>query len=368
MPLSAIDAIGPAFQHAKQQLFQPFRIGQWARLALVGVLAGELSSGGGWHAPNFQIPLHTGRPGRFLALALPPELTDHPALVALAVLVAVFTFLFLGLVLIYVSSVMRFILFDSVLARECRIREGWSRRMEPGFQYFIWHLLVLLVSIVGLVILIGIPAAFALAAGWLRQPREHILPLVLGGIVLFFLVLAFVIALALVHVMTKDFVVPQMALENISAIEGWRRLLPRLAAEKGGYAGYIVMKILLAIAAAVVIGIICFILVLLLLIPIGILGIASVLAGKAAGLTWTVYTITLAVLVGLVLLACLLYVIGLISVPVIVFFPAYSIYFFAGRYPALAAILWPPPSPSAAPTPLSPPEPPPLPPTPAPIA
>jgi hypothetical protein len=30
--------------------------------------------------------------------------------------------------------------------------------------------------------------------------------------------------------------------------------------------------------------------------------------------------------------------IALISVPVIVFFPAYSIYFFAARYPALSAV------------------------------
>jgi len=35
-----------------------------------------------------------------------------------------------------------------------------------------------------------------------------------------------------------------------------------------------------------------------------------------------------------------------LSVPVIVFFPAYSIYFFAGRYPRLSAVLYPaPPAP-----------------------
>jgi hypothetical protein len=37
----------------------------------------------------------------------------------------------------------------------------------------------------------------------------------------------------------------------------------------------------------------------------------------------------------------------LISVPVIVFFPAYSIYFFAQRYPPLASLLWPQPPPVA---------------------
>ena len=82
--------------------------------------------------------------------------------------------------------------------------------------------------------------------GWLTEPKQHVLPLVLGGIVLFFAVLIFFIAMAVIYVLTKDFVVPQMALEEIGAMEGWRRLWPMIKAEKGGYAGYIGMKIVLA--------------------------------------------------------------------------------------------------------------------------
>ena len=62
MPFSAVDAISPAFEHTKRQLFQPFRIGQWVRLALVGLLAGELGSGG-FKIPNlsnFNLPRHPG--------------------------------------------------------------------------------------------------------------------------------------------------------------------------------------------------------------------------------------------------------------------------------------------------------------------
>jgi hypothetical protein len=94
-----------------------------------------------------------------------------------------------------------------------------------------------------------------------------------------------------------------------------------------------------------------------------------VLGGKAAGLGWTVATISLAVVAGCVLLAIFLSVTSLISVPVIVFFPAYSIYFFAARYPALHAVLYPaPPAPQIPPGPPSPPyEPPSLPPAPEPI-
>jgi len=49
----------------------------------------------------------------------------------------------------------------------------------------------------------------------------------------------------------------------------------------------------------------------------------------------------------------------------VVFFPAYSIYFFASRYPALDALLHPAPPPAMPPPPPA--DPPPLLPTPEPI-
>jgi hypothetical protein len=268
----------------------------------------------------------------------------YASLIALLIgLAAVLWILFL-----YMSSVMRFILFDSVITKRCDIRRAWARRHQIGLRYFVWQILFLLAMAIGLTLLIGIPAAFALAAGWLKDPRQHMVPLILGGMLLFFVVVGFVLLSLVVHVLTKDFVVPEMALENIGAFEGWQRLWPMLQSEKGSYAGYIGMKIIMALAAAVIIGIATFIVVLVLLIPVGGFGVVAVLIGKTAGLTWNLYTITLAVVVGCIVLAILFYIIALISVPTIVFFPAYSIYFFASRYPALDALLHPPP-PAAAP-------------------
>jgi len=296
-----------------------------------------------------------------------------PALLGGLIAVLVVAGLVLGIILMYISSVMRFILFDSVMAKECHIREGWSRRQGPGLRYFLWKLLYLLVTLAGIVVLVGIPAAFAFTAGWFKEPKEHMAPLVLGGILLVFVLLIFVVVLALVFVFTKDFVVPQMALEDIGVMEGWRRLWSMIKAEKGGYAAYIGMKIVMAIGAGIMVGIAAVILGVIIAIPTVGLSILAVVTGKSAGLTWNAYTITLAVVVGCLLLAGFMYVIALVSVPVVVFFPAYSIYFFAARYPALSAVLYP--RPPAAPTPQVPPgaappppfQPPPLPPTPEPI-
>jgi hypothetical protein len=370
LPFSAVDAISPAFEHTKRQLFQPFRFAQWTRLAVVGLLAGELGSSGGCNTNNFNLNQHPGAARHFID---PGFSGIDPALLAGLIGVLVIAALVLGIVLMYISSVMRFILFDSVMAKECHIREGWSRRQGPGMRYFFWKLIYLLVTLAGLVILLGIPAGIAFALGWLREPKEHMIPLVLGGILVFCVLMVFVLALAVIFVLTKDFVVPQMALENIGVLEGWRRLWWMIKAEKAGYAGYIGMKILMAIGAGIVVGIATLILGLIIAIPTVLLSVIAIITGKTAGLTWNAYTITLAVVVGCVLLACFLYVIALISVPVIVFFPAYSIYFFAARYPLLSAVLYPAPPAPAAPqippgaTPPPPYEPPPLPPAPEPI-
>src|SRR6202042_3124953 len=106
-------------------------------------------------------------------------------------------------------------------------------------------------------------------------------PLVLGGILVFFVFLIFVFVLALVFVLTKDFVVPQMALEDIGVMEGWRRLWRMIKAEKGGYAAYIGMKIVMAIGAGIMVGIAAVILGLIIAIPTVGLSILAVITGKS---------------------------------------------------------------------------------------
>jgi hypothetical protein len=336
LPISAIDAISPAFQHTKQQLFQPFRAGQWARLALVGLLAGELTTGS---CNSFNTHVQPPRHPQQLVASPFPNIDPRLVVLLVAFLLAL-GFVF-WLLLLYINSVMRFILFDSVIERNCRIREGWNRRQGPGLRYFVWQILFGLAMGVGFVILIGIPVALAFAAGWLTNPKEHLPPLILFGMVLFLVILAFGVLAAVVHVFTKDFVIPQMAIENLSAFQAWARLLPMLDSEKGPYFGYVLMKIVMALGVGIVVGIITTVVILVTLIPIGGLGALFVFAGKAAGFSWNLYTITLTVVVGCILLAAILYVVSVISVPAMVFFPAYSIYFFASRYPALDALIYP---------------------------
>src|SRR3954469_3840348 len=151
MPLSAVDVISPAFERMKRILFRPFQLSQWFRLAIVGFLAGEMGSGGGIGGrfpsgsssppgPILQRLPFGGGPLFFVAIGL---------LVLLAVILVI--------ALLYVSSRMRFVLFDSVLAGRCRIRDFWRRRRAEAFRYFVWQLVLGLCVFIGMMLLIGIP-------------------------------------------------------------------------------------------------------------------------------------------------------------------------------------------------------------------
>ena len=335
MPISAADSINFALEHTKQQLFRPFRIAQWTKLAFVGLLAGELGANG-CNRSTFQIPHH---PVAAPHLAIPGSLGINPAFLAAFIVFAILASVAIGIVLMYVGSVMRFILFDSVVERECHIRADWNRRLASGWRYFVWKLIYFFLMMSAIVAVLAIPFAYAFSAGWLRDPRAHLLPLISAGVVCFVVIVALMVGSAVVLVLTKDFVIPQMALEGIDAMEGWRRLWQMMKADAGGYAAYIAMKIVLAIVVGVLLSIAAIVLGIMIALPSVGLGLVAVLSGKAAGLTWTPGTIALAVTVGCFLIAVFLYLVSLVAVPAIVFFPAYSIYFFASRYPRLSAAL-----------------------------
>jgi hypothetical protein len=182
------------------------------------------------------------------------------------------------------------------------------------------------------------------------------------------LIIVFALAAAVVKVLAKDFLVPIMALEDLDFADGWHRLLAMMRPEKGRYAVYLLLKLVLSIAAGILFTIILIIPALFVFVPAAV----AVVAGHAAGLGWSVTTISLAIIFGTLLVLLLIYLIALVCVPATVFFPAYAMYFLASRYPNLDMLLNPaptPPAPDLPPVPESPPpfEAPPLPPSAEPI-
>lgn len=379
MPLSAVDCVQPALQHAREQLFTRFRWGQWSRLALVGILAAEVHAGGcnfgnlGGRLPHIPNKSRTGvLPSSSLPTALPhfnpSHLSQHIGQFLGLIVVGIFVAIVLAFVFLFISSVFRFILFDSVLKRECSISDGWHTWRRAGSRFFLWQIVFQISAMLFLAVLVGLPLAMAFAAGWAHDLEHHLGRIVVGVILFIGLILVFVLTAATVQVLARDFLVPIMALENLDFADGWHRLLAIIRPEKGRFAIYLLLKLVLSIAAAMLFGIIAIFPAMFTIIP----AVVAVLAGRAAGLAWTVTTVSLAIIFGTLLLLLMIYLIAMVCVPATVFFPAYAMYFLASRYPQLDALLNPPPAaaaPELPPVPQPPPpfEPPPLPPTPEPI-
>jgi len=367
VPISAVDCVQPAIQHTRDQLFRPFRFGQWSRLALVGFLAAELhTSGCNFNSFNVPVPQQPRRGQEFLAAPFPHI---DPSRIAqfvgvFAVIVALAIILFF--LFLYINSVFRFILFDSVIKKRCSISEGWARWHRAGRRYFLWQIVLLIAEGLFMGVLIGVPLIIAAMLGWFKDVQQHVGRTVLGVILLIGLFLVFALVAAAVQLVAKDFLVPIMALEDVDFADGWSRLLALIRPEPGKYVVYLLLKIVLAIAAAVLFGIVTLIPIFVLVVP----AVLAVFAGYKAGLGWNVTTVSLAIVFGTMLFALLMYLVALVSVPATVFFPAFSIYFFASRYPRLDALLHPQAPPVQEPPPAieaPPPEPPPLPPAPEPI-
>ena len=271
-------------------------------------------------------------------------------------------------IFLYINSVFRFILFDSVLKRHCSISEGWRKWHRAGGRFFLWQIVFQIAVWLFFLVIVGVPLAGALAAGWTTDLREHIARLVVGVILLVGLIVVFVLTAAMVQVLAKDFLVPIMALDDLDFADGWQRLLAMMRPEKGRYAVYLLLKLVLSLAAAILFGVIALVPALFIFVPAAV----AVIAGHAAGMGWNVTTISLAIIFGTLLLFLLIYLIALVCVPATVFFPAYALHFLAARYPNLDALLNPapaPPAPELPRVPESPPpfEPPPLPPSAEPI-
>ena len=347
--LSAVDCVSPSFERTKRQLFVPFRFERWGRLAIVCLVLGDFAGGGGY-TRNINIPWQPDRTHLPQTASWLVDWSQVQPFLPLLIIAAVLVFA-LSVLWLYMASVYRFVLFDSVLYDRCELKGAWGRWERAGRRYF-WWLIALFLSVAAYSLLLGGGAAFAMwRLGILRHPGNHVLLLVLGGFALVCILAALFVATALAAVFAKDFCVPLMAIEDLGMLDAWRRLLPMLAAEKMPFGGYILMKIVLAVGSAIIFGVISLLALFVVGIPLALAGAAIFFAGKAAGLAWGFPVIVAVAIVGAILLTGIFYLLALISTPPMVFFQAYAIYFFGSRYPALGVIVDPPPP--AAPPDLS---------------
>ncbi|WP_424016695.1 DUF7544 domain-containing protein [Halorientalis pallida] len=307
MSLHAVDDVGDAIDVTRAFLF-PVDRSRWLRLAVVAFfVAGGFGLNGPTNAGSSVSSSGSG-------VSELPETIPGDVLAILALVAAVVVALLV--VLGVVGSIMEFVFVESLRSEAVHVRRYGRRYLGAGLRLFAFRLGVFLLAA-------GLIAAVVYVAGptgpVLTWTDAQILSAVLLALPLIVILFPLV---ALIDGFTVDFVVPVVVLQDRSILGGWRRFWPTLRGNLWQYAAYVLVAFLLNIvvglAAATVIGIAA----VALAIPFLLIGLVVFFVG---GGTLTTVVIAVLVVLGLVYVALVLAVVGLVQVPLQTFLRYYTL-------------------------------------------
>ena len=331
---SAPEAISPALNRTKRLLFQPFRWGTYLKLCAVAVFTEGYSGNSHFNSGSSS---HTGNGSSFPSFAVTPGLIA--AIVAVSIVAVV-----LGILLFYLVVRLRFALFDCLVHQTTAISPGWHRYREQAGRFFVFNIMA------GIVYLIV--AAFAVlpfilkfirfyhesrAAGRVDFGELFSLALPLLPVILLLIFLAI-----LMDVVIRDFMMPHIALENAPVVEAWEAALGNMAADKGAFVLYVILRLVLPIVVWIGLFIVLLIPMLILFgIPgVMIAGLHAALADASGAMLFLGRF--LEILIGFFMFAMGLLLAVVIGGPLCVAMRNYALVFYGGRYEPLGNLLYPP--------------------------
>ena len=330
-PISAAGAISWALDDTLRLLFRPFDAWRWTKLSLLCLFLG-----GGTPTAAFQWSL-SALPSDFrlsdLVTGARQYVAQHLSLIFLVIALA----LALGLGFLYLRSVFRFVLVDSLVKMEIAPGPAWSALRALGESYFWWLLgtLVGLAAVFSFMVIVAFRGLQAVSTGGPGKLfATASLALILSLIVLLGL------AVALLITLTDDLVVPLMYAERLPLASAWGKLWQKMRHDPTSFAVYILLRFVLSVGVSVA--------VLLFLVPL-LVGVFSgavivaatlILALHLVGLAWVwnLLTISLALAALLLLSAILVILLSVVGMPGQVFLQDFGLRFIAARSPSLKTL------------------------------
>jgi hypothetical protein len=329
--LSPFESLSPAWHATLRLLLRPFVRRRWVALSVVCVFLGGGTSTAAfqWAFGALPLDLHISE------LLARTRLTAarHPSLILLAVVLTVG----LGLALIYVRCVLRFVLIDAVIKQDVALGPAWKRFQSFGRSYFLW-----LLGVVGALLVAGFGVALvsihylavireAGCPGWVNSV---LLATELLGVVLVGLLVATVITV------TDDLVAPVMYCDGISLPAAWRTVWKMARRDSGTFLFYVVLRF--AVSLAVSIGVLIVLFPVLMGLSAGALVSAAlvILALRTVGVAWAWNPLSIFVgaLALLIFTGLLFAVLSAVGMPGQVYLQNYGVRFIASRVPSLGTL------------------------------
>jgi hypothetical protein len=337
--LSAADAISPAIERTKRYLFRPFQWGPYLKICTVALFTEGFSS-------NFRSSVpgggssHANATSHALPALTPFMIAEIVAAILLALVLAFFLF--------YLVTRLRFALFHCLIHQTKEIKPGWRLYREQANRFFKLNIIVGLV-LIGCAAVIALPFVFKFMA-LLRAagPGRHMNVFALISLIfpLILVVLVLVLLAFATDIILRDFMLPHFALENASAQTAWHSVRSRLAAERGSFFFFALLRLLLPtvafmalLIALAVPGLIVF----------GILGLTFAafhgMATDGAGVFALLGTF-FEICIGIIAFGVAIFAAICLGGPLSVALRNYALLFYGGRYQTLGDILYPPQPPA----------------------
>lgn len=282
-----IDAVGIAYNRAKRCLFEPFNFWKWVKLAIILMLVGGGSGHGGNSFNSFSNSMDSGYGSgydsgygsNYNPLDSIGDAFDSNFSVAVMAIIALV--LFVIIVFMYISSVMEFVLVESLVSNNVKFWEYTRRFLGKGFQLFVIRIAALLLSLLVLaVLLLPFIIIFGMPSGdyfWLS---------LIGGMMLIvFLVIVFAI-IASIFGSFISMSIPVALYRNVGVLSAILEVLRKFKLDWQQiivyWVGRAVLGIIVGIAALIVIMLALLVTLLPFLIVDGILYflLSSVLSGS----------------------------------------------------------------------------------------
>lgn len=337
-PLSATDAISPAWQHTRRLLLGPRDPRLFFKIAAVAFFAEML--GGTFSLSRSFNATHGGGGGTGASPALTATILG-------IILIAAVVGLVLGIVFFYLSSRLQFTIFHIVLRSETTVAPIWRRYGAATWRWMGLKILLFLCAFACLAPIL-VPGVLYFISAIGRQSNgdhSHIVGFILTGIFFVVLFILFALALAVATVLLRDFGLPSMALEGTPLRETVRRVVALTRAETGQVALYVLLRFCLAVAGGFISELILVILAIVVGAPLGGLGFGLWASLHTAGIAAHAGMIGGWVILALALLTALAICAISLFGYLFTFLQAYAIFFLGGRYPLMGQLLTEPPAP-----------------------
>ncbi|MES2390866.1 MAG: hypothetical protein V4555_04445 [Acidobacteriota bacterium] len=267
-PLSAIEAIGPAWNHTTRLFSVPNR---WRLLLKIGFIA-CVAQVGGCHSSFNGSGNHMQDVAPHVLQGISPSAVAAAVAAAFAVGVAL---LVVWLVLLYIGSRLQFVLFEVVLRSDTTVGPIWRRYGPATWRWIGLKLLYFLVAF-----LCAAPVIVPFAIHLLHNLPSHdggspqqMIAFVMGIMGVAGVVLLALLIISSGYSLLSDFGLPSMALESTSFSETVNRVLRLIRVEPLQVFVYLVMHVLMRFVGVLCAEIVIVFATLVALIPLG--GIAA---------------------------------------------------------------------------------------------